>query len=194
MPLVIIPACEHCVLEADPSLPREIVSPYELENFVQIVCLLYRHHLRPFVRERIVKADCEMTSGLIQILLQLRNDPDRGQCNPLRTPAETPVRRQHLDRPPDIFIIVERLPHSHEYGPGKFRGLIDGYELGQDVRSGKIAVKALPACHAEAAAHLAARLGGDAQRFPVLVRNHHGFDAAGLHPARIVGFRIPEGA
>ena len=77
MPLVIVPAREHSVLEAYPPLSGKIVFPYEREYLIQIVCLLDRHHLRPLVRERVVETDGKMAPGLIQVAAELRYYPDR---------------------------------------------------------------------------------------------------------------------
>ena len=54
-------------------------------------------------------------------------------------------------------------------------------------------MKALPAGHAELAAHLAARLGAHAQCFAVLVGNHYGLIIQALKGEQVLTGAIPAG-
>lgn len=178
--LVIVQAGEHSIFKAHSALACEVIFTDHLDHFLHRPRLLHRHHLRPFVRERVVEADGEVAAGGFEVFPQVRKDSDGRKGDTLRAPAESPVGGQHLDRPHHIAEVVQRLAHSHKDGVRQLRGLVDGDELGKDVRHCEVAMESLPSCHAELAAHPAAGLRGDTEGLSVVIGNHHRLDGIAL--------------
>lgn len=180
MALVIVQSGEHGIFKAHTALACEVIFTDHVDHFLHRPRLLHRHHLRPFVRERVVEADGKVAAGRIEVLPQVRQDTDRGKGYAFGAPAETPVSRKHLDGLHHVAEVVKRLAHSHKDGVRQLRGLVDGDELGKDVRRGEIAVESLTSGHAEAAAHPAAGLRGDTEGLSVVIGNHHRLDGIAL--------------
>ena len=102
-----------------------------------------------------------MALALVEVHFQLGEDADGRKSDALRAPAETPISGKDLYCPADIFIIVQRLAHTHKDAVGEFVALVNRNELGQYVSCREMAVETLAACHTETAAHPAAGLGRD---------------------------------
>lgn len=177
---VVVESLEHGVLETDPALKAEIVSANKGEHLFQRIGILDRHYPGPLFRKWIMETYGKMAAGVPDEVGQLREDSYGGNRNPLGTPAKTPVGCQDFDGAHHGGVIVKGLAHAHKNGIGNIPSLIDSKELREDVGGGKMAVKALPARHAEFAAHLAAGLRRNAKRTAVSVGNHHGLDHAAL--------------
>ena len=119
MGLCVIETGKHRIFKTHPALAGEIILLYQIYNFLDRPCTLYRHHAQTFRSERIMETDSQVASALVQIPLQIRKDSDCGNRYPLRAPRETPVSSKDLDGTHHIFIIVQRLSHTHEHGIGK---------------------------------------------------------------------------
>ena len=158
MSLGVIETGEHCVLETHSALPAEIILLYKVDNILKRPCTLHRHHTETFRTERIVKTDSQMALTLIEVSLQIREHTNCRKRYPLRAPTESPIRCKYLDRTHNVFIIVQRLTHSHEHSVCQVVRLIHSNELRDDVGSRKLTVESLAACHAELAPHLASGL------------------------------------
>lgn len=86
----------------------------------------------------------------------------------------------------DVVKIVQRLSHAHEHNVvdpvmHDESGCID---LPDDFFNGEAANKSHPACNAEAAAHPAPDLGGDAQGGAAFGRDNDGFDDTAVGEGR----------
>ncbi len=178
--LVIVQAREHRIFKANPTLAREVIFTDHVDDILHRPRLLHRHHLHPLVRERVVEADRQVAAGRIEVLPQVRQDTDRGKGYAFGAPAETPVGGQHLYGPQHVAEVVQWFAHSHKDGVRQSPRLVDGDKLGKDVRHWKVAVEALPPCHAEPASHPAAGLRGDTEGLPLLVGDHHRLDGIAL--------------
>ena len=180
----VVPAFEQRVFETDAPLAGEVVLPDEFQHVLDGPGPLDRHQFLPLFGERVVEADGEMAFAFVQEAPELRHHPDGAERDALGAPAEPPVRREDRDSPLDGFPVVQRLPHAHEDGIGELPRLPDGEELVEDVRLREVAMEALPARHAEMAAHLAARLRAHAEGLALPVRNHHRLDGVPAGQAR----------
>ena len=173
---VVIPAGKHGVFEAHPALAGEVVAADEAHDVFFVPGLLNRHERCSFFGERIVQAHRQMAALPVEILLERGKQAYRAHRDALGTPAEAPGGGEDLQHFGYGGIVVQRLPHSHEYGVCEKLRRVDGDELVQDVVGGEVAVPALTAGHAEAATHLAAGLAAYAQGAAVVFRNHHRLD------------------
>ena len=129
MALVIVQSGEHGIFKAHTALACEVIFTDHVDHFLHRPRFLHRHHLRPFVRERVVEADGKVAAGRIEVLPQVRQDTDRGKGYAFGTPAETPVSRKHLDGLHHVAEVVKRLAHAHENGIGQIWRLVNGDKL-----------------------------------------------------------------
>ena len=112
------------------------------------------------------------------------HDADGGRRDAFGAPGEAPGLGKHGQRPGHFRPVVERFAHTHEHDVRQFVGFVDVHQLGKDLRGRKVPVEASTAGHAEAAAHFAADLRGDAgggagqAAFGAVLelRDHHRFD------------------
>ena len=88
----------------------------------------------------------------------------------------------------DLIKIIQRLPDAHEDDVGDALPdvLLGGIDLRADLTGFQVAHPACLGGGAEAAAHPAAHLGGDADRVAVVVAHDNGLDAVAVgHPQQI---------
>ena len=168
-----IPAIKNRIFKTHAALAGEIVLLDKAHHLRNGPGLLHGHHFFPLFREGVVQAHRQVALALIQVFLKFGQYADGAEGNALRAPGQAPVGRKHLYDPLYVFPIVQRLPHSHEYGVGEFPGLFNGEKLVQDICGAQVAVEALSARHTELAGHLTACLGTDTQGLALFVRNHH---------------------
>ena len=173
----VVVAGEHGVFETDAPLAGEVVPADQLQHVADRVGLFHRHQREALGREGVMETDGEVAAGLVEVFLQVRKDADGAEGDALRAPGKAPVGGQDGNDPGDFLPVVERLAHAHEDRVRQAVGFFDGEVLREDLRGGQAAVETLAAGHAEAAAHLAAGLGGDAEGLAVPVRNHDRLDA-----------------
>ncbi len=119
-----------------------------------------------------------MATALLQEARQASSQTHRAEGDALRAPRVSVVGRQQTYRAQDVLDIVERLALPHEHDVGETVPLRQRVYLVHYVGHREVAAEALPASHAELAAHPAADLSGDAERCPVVVGNEDGLDMA----------------
>ncbi len=84
MDLVVVNAGKHRILETHPPLAGEVIPPDERNDFGNRPGLLDRHHAKPFVRKRIMEADCQVAPGRFQVLPEIGDDTYGGERNAFR--------------------------------------------------------------------------------------------------------------
>ena len=184
MACAVVDAGEHRVFETDAALPREVVFAKQADDLLQRPAFLDRHQRGAFCREGIMEAHGQVTVAFVEEMRQDGQDADGGERHALRAPAQPPVGRDDRQGSRDLRPVVERFAHAHEDGVGQLLRFVDAQQLGENLGRGKLTVEAAPAGHAEAAAHLAADLRGDAGRGAgqppfrsvLILRDHHGLD------------------
>ena len=173
----VVPAVKDGIFKTYAALAGEIIAFYEADNLRGAPGLLDGHHLKAFFRERIVKAYGKVALTFGEEFPEIGDDAYCAEGNAFGTPGKAPVCGEYSDNPFYFFPVVKGLSHAHENGVGKFPCLLYGKILGQDVRGAEVAMKTLPSCHAELAAHLAPGLGTHAESLAVPFRYHYGFHA-----------------
>ena len=90
-----------------------------------------------------VKADGEMTLGLVEETVKTFLQANRGNGDALRTPGVSPFGGEHFNGTHDGVQVVKRFALSHEHDVGQRVSLRQGINLIQNVGGGKGTDKAL---------------------------------------------------
>ena len=200
--LAVINLIKHSIFEAHPALTCKVILLYKLKALFKRKSPLCWHKRKALLIEWIMQTHRKMHLAVIQKELERINifilnsfphyspasklscNPNGAESYPLWTPGKAPVCRKHLNCPHNVLQVVQRLSHTHKDRIGKLLALLHSNKLGEDRGNRKIPVKALPACHTEAAGHLAPHLRRDADSLALIVGNNYRFYASRCAPLR----------
>ena len=176
---VVIDPLHQAVLKGEPSPSLLIVVSAGVQHLPQGVAVGDGHQLPPHLVAGGVERQGQ---GDLQPLLRqpvyLGHQPAGGNGDVSLAYVQSLRRAQKPYEAHHILIIVHGLPgtHDHHVGHALPRVPLDSVDLLQDLRGPQIPRQPVQSGGAEAAAHAAARLGGDAHRVAVLIAHEHALD------------------
>ena len=185
----IVDAAHHRILEADPSARGVLIAADRLHQLLHGVGIVHGHHAAADLivgrMERDGKGELQLFLGQ---LVDLRHQTAGGKADVPHPDVDAFGRGDILKESHHFVEIVQRLADAHEHDVGDALPdvLLRGVDLGADLTGFQVADAARLSGRAEAAAHPATHLRGDADRVAVVVAHDDRFDAVAVgHPQQV---------
>ena len=190
---LVIDPVEHAIFESDEVPRRKLqIALAGRHQLNQRVLLVQRHQVVTQSVVRRMQRDCQRHRTVLRQQIHLRHDARGGNSDAASRQTISMVVQHGAQCRQQFRVVLQRLAHAHHHDIGNDALLalqmpaqesLRKPELGDDFSAAEVAAETLMPGGAEAAAHGAAGLRGDAQCSPIVFRNEnrlHGVTAANV--------------